>query len=87
MNDQASFMAANAIEHAASMASAAIQAAASSWERPCVLFRPKLSLDGNQWCALFGNNLHDGVAGFGDSPADAMYAFDKEWAAKIQEEK
>jgi hypothetical protein len=26
-----------------------------------------LSLDGNQWCVLFGSNLHDGVAGFGNT--------------------
>ncbi len=83
MNDQASFMAANAIDHAATQASQAIQNAAYSWERPSVLFRPVLSLDGNQWCALYGNNLHDGVAGFGDSPANAMYDFDEAWNAKI----
>lgn len=37
-------------------------------QRPSVLFRPKLSRDGSQWCALYGDNLQDGVAGFGDSP-------------------
>lgn len=47
--------------------------------RPCVLFRPALSVDGNQWCALYGANIQDGVAGFGDSPAAAMYEFDRNW--------
>ena len=23
--------------------------------------------DGNQWCFLFGNNLQEGIAGFGDT--------------------
>jgi len=46
---------------------------------PSVLYRPCLSPDGNQWCALYGKNLQEGVAGFGDSPADAMRDFDKNW--------
>ena len=25
--------------------------------RPSVIFRPKLYIDGNQWCALLGENL------------------------------
>lgn len=32
--------------------------------------------DGNQWCCLYGGNLQDGVAGFGDSPIDAIQAFE-----------
>lgn len=50
---------------------------------PSVLYRPSISIDGNQWCALYGENLLDGVVGFGDSPAEAMAAFDKEWAKKL----
>ena len=41
--------------------------------------RPKIFIDGNQWCALYGDNLHEGVAGFGDSPAKAMWDFDRAW--------
>lgn len=51
--------------------------------RPCVLFRPKISTDGDQWCALYGDNLQDGVAGFGKSPREAMEAFDKAWADRL----
>lgn len=43
---------------------------------PSVLYRPKISIDGNQWCALYGENLQDGVAGFGDTPILAMLDFD-----------
>jgi len=50
-------------------------------QRPCVLFRPAIGIDGNQWYALYGENLQDGVAGFGNSPAEAMEAFDKAWVA------
>lgn len=31
-----------------------------------------LQRDGNQWCALFGEDLQVGVAGFGDSPHEAI---------------
>lgn len=56
-------------------------------ERPSVWMRPKLSIDGNQWCALYGDNLQDGVAGFGDSPALAMHAFDKAWWENLPQNK
>ncbi len=46
---------------------------------PSNRLRPRLFIDGNQWCALYGDNLQDGVAGFGDSPALAFVAFDKAW--------
>jgi hypothetical protein len=57
--------------------------AASAQQRPCVLFHPSISIDGDKWCALYGENLQDGVAGFGDSPALAMAAFDAEWTKDI----
>lgn len=47
--------------------------------RPSVLYRPTLSADGTKWCALFGDDLASGVAGFGDTPEDAMRAFDAAW--------
>lgn len=84
MNDQDSNMAANAICHAASMVQASWQGAAYEQMRPAVVFKPKLSRDGNQWCALFGNDLQSGVAGFGDSPADAMWDFDQQWNTKLK---
>lgn len=49
--------------------------------RPSVLFRPSLSRDGNQWCALYGTNLQDGVCGFGTTPDAAMKDFDRAWKA------
>ena len=52
--------------------------------RPSVLYRPAIMIDGNKWCALYGENLQDGVAGFGDSPYEAMSDFDKAWTTKLQ---
>ncbi len=51
--------------------------------RPSVLYRPSLGLDGNQWCALYGANLMEGVSGFGPSPEAAMAAFDRAWLAEL----
>jgi hypothetical protein len=47
--------------------------------RPSVVFRPILSVDGNQYCAVFGTDLQNGVAGFGDTPEAAMSDFDRNW--------
>ena len=58
------------------------QIAAGEQQRPCVVFKPNLSKDGNEWCVLFGSNLQEGVAGFGKTPAEAMLAFDKAWFAQ-----
>ena len=35
----------------------------------------KLSKDGNRWCYLLGDNLQEGVAGFGESPLKAAKDF------------
>lgn len=77
MNPEWSEVAANGIINAATMAFQSFEQ--NSWEftRPCVLFRPRLFPDGDQWCALLGENLMEGVAGFGKTPYLAMYAFDK----------
>jgi hypothetical protein len=53
-------------------------------ERASSVYKPKLSIDGNMWCALYGDNLQDGVSGFGASPEKAYEDFDKNWAKEIQ---
>lgn len=45
-------------------------------KRPCYLLRPSLKIDGDKWCALYGDNIQDGVAGFGDTPEKAFIDFD-----------
>jgi hypothetical protein len=47
--------------------------------RPSVIWKPKLSLDGDAWCAMYGDNLQVGVSGFGRTPNDAMKSFDTAW--------
>lgn len=48
-------------------------------DRPSVLFRPTISLDGDQYCALYGEDLMAGCAGFGFTIEAAMRDFDKNW--------
>ena len=56
-------------------------------ERPSILLRPGLSIDGNQWCALYGENIQDGVAGFGSSPEKAYEDFDRAWRESLDGKK
>ncbi len=55
----------------------------SELDRPSFTLRPKLSRDGDKWCALYGDDLQNRVAGFGDSPASAYYDFDRAWCEKL----
>lgn len=67
------------ISHYVETAAYSVQHAVAEYERPSVMFRPKIYIDGNSWCALYGENLQDGIAGFGNSPANAMLDFDRNW--------
>ena len=84
MDEEYQRMAANSIAHEAFCAGQAWQQAAAAQERPCVLWKPRLFIDGSQWCALFGENIQEGVVGFGDSPDEAMWAFDAAWRKKLE---
>jgi hypothetical protein len=66
----------DAICHAARMTAETMQ---QEYCRPAVVFKPRIFMDGDQWCALYGDDLQNGVAGFGDSPDKAMRAFDAAW--------
>lgn len=69
--------------HARAMLQEQISAVGYEMARPSVIWRPRVFPDGNQWCALYGDNLQEGVAGFGDSPELACTAFDTAWHAKL----
>lgn len=70
--------------HAIHMMQVAFQEAAGMLASPSAIYRPSIAIDGNKWCALYGDNLQEGVAGFGDSPAQAMADFDRNWFATLQ---
>lgn len=46
--------------------------------RASVLYQSslKISRDGNQYCVLMGDNLQEGVAGFGKTLLKALHNFD-----------
>ncbi len=48
-----------------------------------ILLKPSIFIDGNKWCVLFGKNIQDGVAGFGDSPQLAIYDFNAQWCKML----
>ncbi len=50
---------------------------------PFTRLRPKIFIDGDMWCALYGENPQDGVAGFGKSPSEAEQAFNSAWGATL----
>jgi hypothetical protein len=52
---------------------------ATQLTRPSIMLRLIPAKDGNQWCVLYGENLQEGIAGFGDTPDKAMTAFDVAW--------
>lgn len=72
------------ISHYAEMSMRACQDAASEYSRPSAVFRPRIFQDGNTWCALLGDNIQEGVCGFGESAGHAMYDFDIQWCKKIE---
>lgn len=61
------------------LAQEAVGILTNAYDRPSAVYRPMLSLDGDRYCALYGENLVDGCAGFGETPDLAMYDFDKNW--------
>lgn len=43
------------------------------------ILNPKIFIDGKKWCVLYGDNIQDGICGFGDTPRKAVYDFNKAW--------
>lgn len=51
---------------------------------PHVLMRPRIFPDGNAWCALYGENIMEGVVGFGETPEAAAADFDLAWRQQVK---
>lgn len=67
------------ISHALAVLTQDFSIVAMEQQRPFVLLKPKISRDGDEWCFLYGENLQDGIAGFGDTPEKASRDFDTKW--------
>lgn len=48
-----------------------------------VILNPRIFIDGDQWCVLYGKDLQNGIAGFGGTPRKAVLAFNKAWDKQI----
>ena len=47
------------------------------------LLKPKMFVDGDQWCVLYGENLQEGIGGFGKTPRLAIYDFNKQFDKNV----
>lgn len=61
------------------LAQEAIGIITHAYDRPSAIYRPTISLDGNMYCGLYGEDLMSGAAGFGETMDAAMWDFDKNW--------
>ena len=43
------------------------------------LLKPKITRDGDRWCVLLGDNVQDGICGFGKTPHEATIDFNQNW--------
>ena len=79
LDDTYQLMIVHAARHAIAMNQETEREAIADRMAPHVVLRAKVYPDGDKWCCLYGDNPQDGVAGFGDTPAEAAKAFDTMW--------
>jgi len=58
--------------------------AAAEYDRPSTVYKPRLFIDGNVWCAIYGEDIQNGVCGWGKSPAEAFADFDRKWCEELK---
>jgi hypothetical protein len=51
------------------------------------ILRPKVFIDGNKYCVLYGEDLQTGIAGFGDTIMGAIYDFNKSFNKPVKKQK
>lgn len=44
--------------------------------------KPKIYKDGSKWCVLLGENIQEGICGFGETPYLAILDFSKSFNSK-----
>ncbi len=77
------YMAYGAISKAATMVQQTIENAAVELKRPSMLFKPKLYIEGNQWCAMYGDSPAISLQGWGNSPELALIDFDLNYSEEL----
>lgn len=48
------------------------------------LLKPKVTIDGNMYCVLYGEDLYDGIAGFGETIYKAILNFNQQFNKEIK---
>ena len=48
------------------------------------MLKPKLFIDGNQWCVLYGDDIQSGITGFGETPNKAILDWNRAWHKKAK---
>lgn len=48
------------------------------------MLKPKIFIDGNHWCVLLGDNIQEGISGFGDTPYLAILEFNKAFNTPVE---
>jgi hypothetical protein len=43
------------------------------------MLKPKMYKDGGKWCVLYGDNIQDGVVGFGTTPHKAILKWNEQF--------
>ena len=69
--------------HYAQQAMQEFQSAGIEQQQPSVLYKPRLFIDGDSYCALYGENIQEGCAGFGTTPNNAMLDFNTNWVNNL----
>ena len=44
------------------------------------MLKPKLYKEGNGWCVLYGENIQEGIVGFGSTPLKAILDWNQQWS-------
>ena len=47
------------------------------------ILKPKIYMDGSQWCVLYGEDIIEGICGFGTTPRMAILEFNKAFDTPI----
>ncbi len=68
----------NELEHYEAMCNLNIEAEYKLFS----MLKPKLYKNGNKWCVLYGEDIQSGIAGFGETPNEAICDWNSAWVNK-----
>ena len=48
------------------------------------LLKPYIFIDGNKWCVMYGEKVQESIRGFGFTPMQAIYDFNKQFDLSLE---